>query len=268
MIDGPPRVFLLPGIFGDEAPLAGLRAALAGRVEFDLLHYPDVDRPSGEIRDFVGIVERTIQRICSLQPTDVVHIAGYSFGGLVGFEVACRLQAEGRDVGMLALLDSRALTLKVPGSSLRAGNRDAAPGAWGVGADFASRLLIAAGFPEAVRASIEPVGKLFGVAAARGLRRLLLQNLRGRALRDLNLGQFNGELLLFRAHEQPVPELPSDLGWGAHCAKVRSIPLHGNHTSLFRADHLADNAEWIAAEMEKCIVPPTGGAIRPADQWR
>ncbi len=246
---GPPRVFLLPSIFGDEPPLVDFRAALAGRIDFELLDYPDVDRPSREIRDFAGILDRTIERIQSLQPTGDVHIAGYSFGGLVGFAAACRLQEEGRSVGLLALLDSRALSLKVPGTVRR--NREAAPGTWGSGADVASRLVIAAGLAEVVRAAIGPAGKLFGADAARGLRRLLLQNLRGRSLAGLTLGRFDGPLLLFRAEEQPVPDLPSDLGWSAHCSSVRSVPVRGDHSSLFRADHLAANAELIGAEMER-----------------
>ena len=259
MIGGPPRVFLLPGIFGDEPPLADFRAALSGRAAFEMLDYPDVDRPGSEIRDFPGIVERTVERIRSVQSSGQVHIAGYSFGGLVGFAAACRLQAQGRRVGLMALFDSRALSLKIPESDLRARNRDAAPGAWGVGADAASRLLIAAGLSEAVRAAIKPVGKVFGAAPAHGLRRLLLQNLRGRALVGQAFGRFDGSILLFRAEEQPVPDLPRDLGWGAHCTEVRSVPLYGDHNSLFRTDHLAANAELIWSEMERRIGSSDGG---------
>lgn len=249
MTGAPARVFLLPGIFGVEPPLADLRAALTGRVNFELLDYPDIDRPSGEISDFAGIVEHTLERIRSLQPSGEVHIAGYSFGGLVGFATACRLQTEGRRVGLLVLLDSRSLSLTVPDSRLRSRNRDAAPGWVGLAADAASRLLIAAGLPEAVRASIKPVGKLLGARAAHCLRRLLVQNLRGRGLRDLTFGRFSGPILLFRAREQPVPDLPLDLGWSAHCEEVRSVPLDGDHNSIFRADHLAPNAELIESEM-------------------
>lgn len=251
MRSGPPRVFLLPSIFGDDSTLAGFRASLAGRIDFEVLDYPDVDRPSREIRDFAGILDATIERICSLQPSGNVHIAGYSFGGLVGFAAACRLQEEGRRVGLLALLDSRPLSLKVPDSGKR--NREAASGIWGTGADFGSRLLIAAGLPEVVRAAIGPTGKIFGAGAARGLRRLLLQNLRGRSLAGLSLGRFDGPILLFRAEDQPRPDLPLDLGWAAHCFSVRSVPVRGDHNSLFRADHLAANAELIGSEMEERI---------------
>ena len=249
MRSGPPRVFLLPSIFGDEPSFADFRAALAEHHAFELLDYPDVDRPSSEIRDFELILSRTVARIRSLQPSGTVHIAGYSFGGLVAFAAACRLQAEGRQVGLLALLDSQAPSLKVPSSVPLTRNRDAAPGAWGVAADIASRLLIAAGLCEAVRAAIGPAGRLFGAKAADGLRRLFLQNLRGRSLNDLSLGRFDGPLLLFRAREQPFPDLPPDLGWNAHCTAVRSVTLNGDHSSMLRADHLSANAERIGSEI-------------------
>lgn len=245
---GRPQVFLLPGIFGDEPPLTDFRAALASHVDFELLDYPDADRPSGEIRDLDGIVGRALDRIRSRQPSGDVHIAGYSFGGLIGFVTACRLQEQGRRVGLLALLDSRSLTLKVPRSGLMR-NHEAAPGFWGLGADAASRLLIAAGLSEVVRRAIVPTGNVLGADAARGLRRLLLQNLRGRSLSDLTLGRFEGEILLFRAMEQPDPGLSPDLGWSVHCAKVRTLPVHGDHSSMFRADHLPANAEIIGSEI-------------------
>jgi thioesterase domain-containing protein len=258
------RVFLLPCIFGDEPPFAAFRAALAGHVDFELLDYPDLDRPSSEIRDFDRILTGTLEHIRSAQPAGDVHIAGYSFGGLVGFAAACRLQAEGRRVGLLALLDTHALGLKVPNSGRLTRNRDAAPGVWGAAADVASRLLIAAGLADAVRAAVAPAGRVFGAKAASGLRRLLLQNLRGRSLAGLTLGRFDGPVILFRAEEQPAPTLPADLGWSAFCSSVRSAPLKGNHNSLFGPDHLTVNAERIWSEFDASINQPASGlAPRP-----
>ena len=255
MSNGPPRIFLLPCIFGDEPSFADFRAALAGRIAFELLDYPDIDRPSSEIRNFDGILSKAVQRIRTLQTSGDVYIAGYSFGGLVAFAAACRLQAEGRRVGLVALLDSPALSLKVPSSRRLTRNRDAAPGAWGVAADAVSRVLIAAGLSEAVRAAIGPAGRVFGAAAADGLRRLFLQNLRGRSLRGVKLGHLGGPLLLFRAQEQPFPDLPTDLGWSAHCEAVHSVPLDGDHNSMLRSNHLAANAERIWSEVAARAAP-------------
>jgi thioesterase domain-containing protein len=239
------KVFLLPCIFGDEPSFADLRAALAGRVDFELLDYPDVDRPSGEIGDFEGILRGTVERIRSLQPSGDVHITGYSFGGLVGFAAACRLQAEGRRVDLLALLDSPALSLKMPRSSRKIG-----------AVDLASRVLIAAGFSEAVRKAVGPTRWAFGASAADALRRLFLQNLRGRSLKGVSIGRFDGPLLLFRAEEQPGPDVPPDLGWSAHCRTVRSVTLDGDHNSMLGTDHLAANVERIWSELAPRISQP------------
>ena len=57
----------------------------------------------------------------------------------------------------VALLDTHVLGLKVPSSGRLTRNRDAAPGVWGTAADVASRLFIAAGLSEAVRAAIGPL---------------------------------------------------------------------------------------------------------------
>jgi len=100
----------------------------------------------------------------------------------------------------------------MPKASRPSRKRDAA-------ADIVSRALIAAGFSEAERKAIGPARRIFGDEAANGLRRLYLQNLRGRSLKGVRLGCFDGPLLLFRAKEQPAPDLPADLGW-AHTART------------------------------------------------
>jgi hypothetical protein len=117
-------------------------------------------------------------------------------------------------------------------------------------------LLIAVGLSEVVRTAIGPAGRIFGAGAADGLRRLFLQNLRGRALKGLSLGRFDGPLLLFRAREQSFPDLPPDLGWSAHCASVRSATLNGDHNSMFRTDNMAANADEIWTEILAQVSEP------------
>jgi amino acid adenylation domain-containing protein len=69
--------------------------------EFDLLGR---DRPPG-----VGIPELAAQFVRDLRdqlPRGPYHLGGYSFGGLVAFEMARLLHAQGAEVGLLALFDS------------------------------------------------------------------------------------------------------------------------------------------------------------------
>ena len=45
----------------------------------------------------------------------------------------------------------------------------------------------------------------------------------------------------------------------AYCSSVRSVPLNGDHNSLFRFDHLAVNAERIWSEFEASMSQPANG---------
>ncbi|HLO86457.1 MAG TPA: amino acid adenylation domain-containing protein [Nostocaceae cyanobacterium] len=47
-----------------------------------------------------------IQEIQSVQPQGPYFLAGYSFGGLVGYEIAQQLQKQGQEVAILAMLDT------------------------------------------------------------------------------------------------------------------------------------------------------------------
>jgi amino acid adenylation domain-containing protein len=46
-----------------------------------------------------------IEEILQVQPEGSYHLIGYSFGGLVAFEIARQLQLQGREVGLLAIID-------------------------------------------------------------------------------------------------------------------------------------------------------------------
>jgi len=89
-----------------------------------VLHYLDLARHLGEERPFYGLHapglygERSpmgdveglagahLTAIRSVRPTGPYALGGWSFGGLVAFEMARRLRAEGERVALLALLDA------------------------------------------------------------------------------------------------------------------------------------------------------------------
>jgi len=61
-----------------------------------------------------------IDEMRAVQPQGPYFLAGYSFGGLVAYEMAQQLRASGNEVGLLALLDTSPRNLKpVAGSVLR-----------------------------------------------------------------------------------------------------------------------------------------------------
>ncbi|PSK32383.1 non-ribosomal peptide synthetase [Nocardia seriolae] len=102
--DGP-AVFCVHPASGIAWSYLGLGELLApGRPVYGL-QAPDLsgEAPVGSMDDFV---ERYLREIRRLQPEGPYHLIGWSFGGLIAHALAARLQAEGAQIGTLALLDA------------------------------------------------------------------------------------------------------------------------------------------------------------------
>jgi thioesterase domain-containing protein/acyl carrier protein len=74
-------------------PLYGLQAS---GIDTEMPFHDSVEAIAGE----------RVALLREVQPVGPYHLLGWSFGGLVAHEIACRLQAQGQDVALLALLDS------------------------------------------------------------------------------------------------------------------------------------------------------------------
>ncbi len=79
----------------DDQPLYGLQArGIDGK-----------QAPHTRVADMAA---EYIERIRSTQPVGPYYLCGYSFGGLVAFEMACQLEAAGDRAGLVLLLDTTA----------------------------------------------------------------------------------------------------------------------------------------------------------------
>lgn len=78
---------------GQEQPFFGLQA-------------PADDFPSEGFISLEQIAELYIRAIRSVQPAGPYLLGGWSFGGLLAWEIARQLRAEGESIGLLALLDT------------------------------------------------------------------------------------------------------------------------------------------------------------------
>ena len=101
------RVFLVPGIGGDEPRLAHFRKALHREVSFETLELPDIGCSMNLVTDIAATADRLAEQILSLKPDDAILLAGYSYGGIVAQEIARQLEVRGRRVAFLALLDGQ-----------------------------------------------------------------------------------------------------------------------------------------------------------------
>jgi thioesterase domain-containing protein len=109
-----PPLFLFPGVgghvftyqsltelLGPDQPVYGLKA----------IGIDGTEKPLTRVEDMARRYRAEVLRVW---PRGPFLLGGYSFGGLVAFELACRLRAEGHPVQMLALFDTFAPGYPVP----------------------------------------------------------------------------------------------------------------------------------------------------------
>jgi acetoacetyl-CoA synthetase len=99
-------VFLVPDAWGQLNLYAGLVERLATSRPVLGLRLPLVDA-GGRHRTVEDVAADALAQVRETQPEGPYTLLGYSFGGLVAYEVATRLRAAGAEVGCLGLLDAR-----------------------------------------------------------------------------------------------------------------------------------------------------------------
>ena len=82
----------LPDAFGPERPL--------------YLVFDSISTTSADMSSVEKIAEHYLQGIRAIQPQGPYLLCGYSFGGLVAYEMACRLSDLGEEVPLVALVES------------------------------------------------------------------------------------------------------------------------------------------------------------------
>ncbi|PYS94472.1 MAG: hypothetical protein DMF50_12430, partial [Acidobacteria bacterium] len=202
-----------------------------------------------------GLAARHLEALREHQGRGPYFLGGWSFGGVVAYEMACRLAALGEEIGLLALIDSRA-----PGAL-------PAPADPVEGATLVAMLAREIGAAsDGVERSIDDIverakssGLLppeVGPAEIRRLLEVLAANLK--ALRSYLPGPYAGRVTLFRAVESTTLHRDTTLGWRALASRgveVHEIP--GDHYSMVREPHLRVLAERIKDCLDEAL---QGGA--------
>jgi thioesterase domain-containing protein len=193
-----------------------------------------------------------IEAMQSVQPTGPYNIAGWSMGGVVAFEMAHQLRAQGQLVALLALLDGR---IPTPDETFPDEDSEAillAERYFGV--SFGSMESLAALPKDQQLALVLQQAKSAGLvpaeldaAQARRFVALLRSNLR--ATQSYALRRYPGGVTFFKASEMPAGASPdSTMGWSDWAdggVEVHVVP--GNHANLMYEPHVAALAGKLAA---------------------
>jgi thioesterase domain-containing protein/acyl carrier protein len=251
---------------GGQSPLFCMHAA-GGNVLF----YRDLASELGKDQPFYGLQARGVtdksetahdrvedmatdylKEIRSFQPNGPYRLCGASFGGLVAFEAARQLVAMGETVGMLALFDTYAPLYFVPGGpksknhplkslvfrvkSIR--NQLREMGDWKKRLEFVRSKAVKVN--KKVRRKIAWTKNQFAIeynkATGRELPPDMMRNHAAiqTAMDGYMPGKFDGNMILFRASEQPpVANFDQHLGWDSFVnGVVTAVVVKGTHGAL------------------------------------
>jgi thioesterase domain-containing protein/acyl carrier protein len=194
-----------------------------------------------------------VDKIRRAQPRGPYRVGGLGEGGVLAHEVACRLQAAGEHVAMVALFDCMDVAQRPGGASqksgvfrkadlglakrLRDGTTKLSNALARTGVDYARVRLL--------RAYLDR-----GEALPWFLEHISFAAVYHFAVSEFRPSRFEGRVTLFRASAPELPE-PTDtplfeqcrdpfLGWGARATRgVELIDVAGGHRSMLRDPHVA-----------------------------
>jgi thioesterase domain-containing protein len=204
-----------------------------------------------------------LKQVCSVQEHGPYRFAGYSFGGLVAYEMATLLANSGKEVGLLALMDTGAqlkFRRKLPpderkrirkiyiadrtkkyARNLIEGRVDKI---WLDASQYAGRLK-PIGWKMAQRVSQILGYPLPGIMRSQSLMFTAM-------LRAYTPKEFRGRLVLFRPEERnPEDDVDPYLGWHQypkHGIDVQFVP--GSHATMMQMPNVATMARKLAPYLE------------------
>jgi len=198
--------------------------------------------------------------IRSQQPSGPFVLAGYSFGGLLAFEVAHQLQREGRQVEMILLLDSMAMVppwwqkLKMlTVDRVRCSVNFRARQLWSrmraSAAKKAKRLNPASKSYAKPEPDCEDVNLPFGDVPFN-----VLSEVYENAWRNYRFHQLDSRAVLFRARDNALYhlyEIDSSLGWNNLFTRgLEIVEVPGDHLSLLKVPHVLTLAQHFQEYLE------------------
>jgi pristinamycin I synthase 3 and 4 len=200
------------------------------------------------------MVEDYAARITATCPAGPYNLVGWSFGGSVAHAVAARLQRDGHEVGVLAVLDATAYSDAGP-----------APGEPPDEQEIYTGLLevYAPGHDRATAVGPLDAAEVAGVLRGRGSALASLDERRLTALRDVLVNnarlltghrppRFDGDLLLFTAAREDPASTPTAGSWQPYVTgEVRVHPVDCEHQRMTRPEHLAEIGARLQAELTR-----------------
>jgi surfactin family lipopeptide synthetase A len=199
-----------------------------------------------------------ITEIKTVQPDGPYLLVGYSFGGLIAFEIACQLESRGEKVNLLALLDTESPSLlnvrpslfKTLNIHLRNFQQLNIPDKIKYIQD---RILFRLIYQNKENSQKEFMIDNWAVDLPPEYLQVLEANFQSG---ENYIGKFYpGKITLFRSSIQPITQaLHPDLGWSDLAGAVDVHDIRGHHSDLLKEPHI----QALAQELKLCIDAASG----------
>jgi thioesterase domain-containing protein len=281
-----PPFYCVAGVGGEVLSLLKLARRMGPDYPFHGLQMQRSSEGAPVHRSVEEMAARYVEEICAFQPEGPYFLGGVSFGGSVAFEMAQQLQAQGRQVGLLAILDHIAPG-RTPSWTPSFGVRFLANccswirydlletkqvGVWrraGMKLRLGIKRLgnVCRRRPSSPAAA-DLVQSIFDTSRLPDVFRKTLE-VHYQAMLNYEPAVYPGRATLIRARAQPLFRAPRhDLGWGKLAAggvDVSMIP--GNHASILTEPYVQLLAERLKAQIRKAHAAegapslPTGPAV-------
>jgi thioesterase domain-containing protein/acyl carrier protein len=273
---GLPPLYLVPGIGGMALGLSYLAQHLGKDQPLFGLQARGIKNDESPCGSIVEIARYYVDAVRSAQPNGPYFIGGYSFGGVVAFEVARQLEAGGQKVGILAILDTEApgqrrfdfsgfvqnLPFWMNDFVLRRDRRqvlaDARTKVKNLSKGVLNKIARPLGF-EAVPVNIEDEVAMPDEFPER-YRRVIAAHYQ--ALLNYRPGLYSGRITLFRTRAQPLFRAHVDNGWRRLArGGVEIYAVNGVHEDFMQEPYVSSLADRMRVALEKSRTP--SGARRP-----
>jgi acetoacetyl-CoA synthetase len=251
-------LFIVHGIFGEVLELKELAGRLATQRTVYGIQAQGLDpwlEPHASVAEMAAAYVAAIREA---QPSGPYALAGYSFGGLVAYEMARRLRAGGEQVELLALLDTvlwerflppadnLAYHLEMASLAVRRARvlpaKDVAPFLAGKLWQFGHRMLLRLG----VRDDFVTIDDLEGPMAERWRR---MRRIGAHAFRAFRPARYDGRLSLFHIRGprfdgcDPIPI------WRRAVRSIELFPIDGEHGHIMEKPYVST----LATQLSRCL---------------
>ncbi|RUS94201.1 hypothetical protein DSM106972_093980 [Dulcicalothrix desertica PCC 7102] len=274
-----PRLFCVHPIFGVVLPYFELAHYLGKNQPFYGLQPVGIDGESTPLTRIEDMATCYIKALRTVQPNGPYFLAGWSFGGLVAFEMAQQLQSNGDEVALLALLDTAApISSNQPsvGDVLKYIFTVAARNIWSFLLDYCYLFIASNSKNKFVKKIVSNILSRF-LQGDTAIANLLSDESKSQILNELTISPM---LRIFQANTQAVlnyvpkvyPNRITLFRTNVHQGAVQNLndcwdalTSEGVDTHIIPGNHLnmlkAPNVETLAQQLKACLLKKTSKMI-------